>query len=105
MGGGLCEADNFTRAQKIDLAIGSLAQTGFMEVKKRTRKIRKVHKYIMSGAAILEDCGYIAGKYIPIIPFYGKRWFVDNIERFMGIVRLAKDVQRLKNMLVAWLAE
>src|SRR6478735_12385520 len=62
MGEELSQADNFTRAQKIDLAIGSLAQTGYMEVKKRTRKIRKVHKYIMSGAAILEDCGYIAGK-------------------------------------------
>jgi hypothetical protein len=29
---------------------------------------------------------------------YGKRWFVDNIERCMGHVRLAKDPQRLKNM-------
>lgn len=105
MGERLAEAENYSRAQKIDLAIGNLATKGFMEIRKRTRKVRKVHKYIISGAAVLEDCGYIAGKYIPIIPFYGKRWFVDNIERFMGIVRLAKDVQRLKNMIVAWLAE
>jgi hypothetical protein len=53
----------------------------------------------------LEDCGYIAGKCIPIVPVYGKRWFVDNIERCMGHVRLAKDAQRLKNMQLSKLGE
>ena len=73
----------------------------------RTKKIRKkrIHKYIMSGGGILEDCGYIAGSCIPIIPVYGKRWFVDNVERCMGHVRLAKDAQRLKNMQLSKLGE
>jgi len=66
---------------------------------------QRVHKYIICGNSILEDCGYLAGKYIPIIPVYGKRWFVDNIERCMGHVRLAKDAQRLKNMQLSKLAE
>jgi hypothetical protein len=59
----------------------------------------------MSGAKLLEDCGYIAGKNIPIVPVYGKRWFVDNVERCMGHVRLAKDAQRLKNMQLSKLGE
>lgn len=105
MGEALKQAETYTRQGLIDLAIADLASKGFVEVKKRSRKVRKVHKYIMSGGKVLEDCGYIAGKYIPIIPFYGKRWFVDNVERFMGHVRLAKDVQRLKNMVVSWLGE
>ena len=73
----------------------------------RERKIkeRKVRKYLLSGAKILEDCGYIAGKNIPIIPIYGKRWVIDNIERCMGHVRLAKDAQRLKNMQLSKLGE
>ena len=71
---------------------------------KKTKK-KRIHKYIMSGSKILEDCGYIAGQCIPIIMVYGKRWFVDNIERCMGHVRLAKDVQRLKNMQLSKLAE
>lgn len=73
----------------------------------RLRKVttRRIHKYIMSGDRILEDCGYIAGKCIPVIPVYGKRWFVDNVERQMGHVRLAKDAQRLKNMQMSTLAE
>jgi hypothetical protein len=52
----------------------------------------------MNGARIIEDLGYIAGKCIPVIPVYGKRWFIDNVERCMGHVRLAKDAQRLANM-------
>jgi hypothetical protein len=79
--------------------------TGWKEVRRKKVKTRKVRKYIMSGAKILEDCGYIAGKNIPIIPVYGKRWFVDNVERCMGHVRLAKDAQRLKNMQLSKLGE
>jgi hypothetical protein len=83
----------------------TLAAIGSQEVRQRKIKSRKVHKYIMSGGKILEDAGYIAGKCIPIIPVYGKRWFVDNVERCMGHVRLAKDAQRLKNMQLSKLGE
>jgi len=83
----------------------SLASLGWKEVRQRKVKRRKIHKYIISGNRILEDCGYIAGKHIPIVPVYGKRWFVDNVERCMGHVRLAKDPQRLKNMQVSKLGE
>ena len=76
-----------------------------IEVRQKRVKRRKVHKYIMSGGGILEDAGYIAGKNIPIVPYYGKRWFVDNVERCMGHVRLAKDPQRLKNMQLSKLGE
>jgi hypothetical protein len=83
----------------------TLAAIGSVEVRQRKIKSRKVHKYIMSGGRILEDAGYIAGKCIPIVPVYGKRWFVDNVERCMGHVRLAKDAQRLKNMQLSKLGE
>ena len=83
----------------------TLAAIGSVEVRQRKIKSRKVHKYIMSGGRILEDAGYIAGKEIPIVPVYGKRWFVDNVERCMGQVRLAKDAQRLKNMQLSKLGE
>jgi hypothetical protein len=59
----------------------------------------------MSGGRVLEDAGYIAGNCIPIVVVYGKRWFVDNVERCMGHVRLAKDAQRLKNMQLSKLGE
>ncbi len=82
-----------------------LEAVGTKEVRQRRVKRRKVRKYIMSGSKVLEDSGYIAGDQIPIIPVYGKRWFVDNVERCMGHVRLAKDAQRLKNMQLSKLGE
>ena len=83
----------------------TLAAVGTVEVRQKRVKRRKVRKYLMSGGGVLEDHGYIAGTEIPIVPVYGKRWFVDNIERCMGHVRLAKDAQRLKNMQLSKLGE
>jgi hypothetical protein len=82
-----------------------LLATGFKEIGKKSVNKTKVHKYIMNGSKIIEDCGYIAGRNIPIVPVYGKRWFVDGVERCMGHVRLAKDAQRLKNMQLSKLGE
>jgi hypothetical protein len=83
----------------------TLAAIGTREVRQKKVKRKRVRKYIMSGGRVLEDAGYIAGKCIPIVVVYGKRWFVDNIERCMGHVRLAKDAQRLKNMQLSKLGE
>jgi hypothetical protein len=83
----------------------TLTAIGTVEVRQKKVKRKRVHKYIMSGGRVLEDAGYIAGKCIPIVVVYGKRWFVDNVERCMGHVRLAKDAQRLKNMQLSKLGE
>lgn len=83
----------------------ALASVGTQKVREKKVKRRKVRKYFMSGGGVLSDEGYISGTEIPIVPVYGKRWFVDNIERCMGHVRLAKDAQRLKNMQLSKLGE
>ena len=83
----------------------TLEAIGSVMVRERTIKRKRVRRYLMSGGKILRDDGYIAGKCIPIVPTYGKRWFIDNVERCMGIVRLAKDAQRLKNMQLSKLGE
>lgn len=91
--------------EQLDEEFEQLEATGAKEVRIKKLRVKRIHKYIMSGGGILEDCGLIAGRCIPIIPVYGKRWFVDNVERCMGHVRLAKDVQRLKNMQLSKLGE
>ena len=83
----------------------TLAAIGTREVRQKKVKRKRVRKYVMSGGRVLEDAGYIAGNCIPIVVVYGKRWFVDNVERCMGHVRLAKDAQRLKNMQLSKLGE
>lgn len=85
--------------------IDTMTAIGGREISQRKIKCRQVHKYIMNGARIIEDCGIIAGKNIPIVPVYGKRWYIDNVERCMGHVRLCKDAQRLKNMQISKLGE
>ena len=95
------EAD-FEEDEELEAALEAL---GAREVRQKKIKRRRVRKYLLNGNAVLEDCGLIAGKHIPIVPAYGKRWFVDNVERCMGAVRLAKDAQRLKNMQVSKLGE
>jgi len=101
------EEERYTQEDfaKDEMLEETLAAIGTIEVRQRKIKTKRVHKYIMSGGKVLEDAGYIAGKCIPIVVVYGKRWFVDNVERCMGHVRLAKDAQRLKNMQLSKLGE
>lgn len=83
----------------------TLTATGYVESRRKKVERKQCHKYLMSGGGILEDCGLVPGGMIPVIPFYGKRWVVNGIERCMGHVRLAKDAQRLTNSLMSWLAD
>lgn len=82
-----------------------LRAVGAKEIRGKRIRSRRVHKYILSGGGILEDCGYIAGPNIPIVPQYGKRLVIDNVERCLGHVRIQKDTQRLKNMQLSKLGE
>jgi hypothetical protein len=99
------EEERYRESELDEDTIAKLEAIGSSQVGEKRIKVRKVHKYLLSGAKVLEDCGYIAGRHIPIIVTYGKRWFVDNVERCMGHVRLAKDAQRLANMMRSKLAE
>jgi hypothetical protein len=87
------------------MILEELTATGYTETRRKRIERKQCRKYIMSGGKILEDCGLVPGGLIPIIPFYGKRWVVNGIERCMGHVRLAKDAQRLTNSLMSWLAD
>lgn len=91
--------------EEVESESADLIARGYRKTRERVVKQKRVEKYIMDGMCILEDCGILAGRSIPVVPNYGKRWFIDNIERCMGHVRLAKDPQRLKNMQISKLAE
>ena len=105
---GLGDAEMRVEQEELDAdpeMLDQLTAAGFRKVREKKVGKRVVHKYLLSGGGVLRDEGIIAGRHIPIIPFYGKRWVVDGVERCMGHVRLAKDAQRLSNMLMSWLAE
>lgn len=99
------EEQRFWNSELDDQTRAELMQQGWRELRTRMAKRRRVHKWILSGAEVLKDCGYIAGDQIPVIPYYGQRRFIDNMERCQGHVRKAKDPQRSYNAQISNLME
>lgn len=82
-----------------------LADAGFIEVARRSVKRRRVYVSVVDGDNFLEKPRRIPGEHIPLIPVYGKRWFIDDIERVEGHIAKAMDPQRLYNLQVSMLAD
>ncbi|MBY8138819.1 hypothetical protein KW500_18565 [Vibrio fluvialis] len=82
-----------------------LEEIGFQEVARRSIKRRRVYVSLVDGDGFIEKPRRIVGEYIPLIPVYGKRWFIDDIERVEGHVAKAMDAQRLYNLQVSMLAD
>jgi len=84
-----------------------LKAAGFVETGKKIIKRWAVKKYICSGEGFLngEKGEEIAGTELPIVPFYGERAYVDGVEHYEGITRLAQDPQRLRNFQLSYLAD
>ncbi len=100
---GKVEAYNDTDHEAVS---DELAKDEFREfVRKRNIKRQIVEKTVFSGDQILESTRRIVGRWIPIVPFYGFRAYVNNQEWYRGLVHKMKDAQRLFNMQVSQLAE
>ena len=73
----------------------------------RERRVQshKVEQYVVSGAEVLDGPNDWAGKHIPIVPVIGEEVSVgDRVVRY-GIVRHAKDPQRMYNYWITAQAE
>ena len=66
---------------------------------KKTRKVKshKVEMYLLDGSGILEGPKAWAGKFIPLIPMYGRQSHIEGQTYTRGIVRFAKDPARIYN--------
>ena len=82
-----------------------LLASGYNKTRERYIKQRQVIKTIFTGDEILDKPSRVAGKYIPVIPVYGYRGFVDGVEYYHGVIRKRMDSQRLLNMSVSLAAE
>lgn len=80
---------------------------GYEEVKNKSKKIyvKKVEHYILSGEKVIEECGYVPGDRIPIIPMYALRSVINGIEHIAGHVRMARDPQIIKNVMASMLGQ
>jgi hypothetical protein len=66
-------------------------------VKDRSVDSHKLLWYKVNGNEILEEPVEWSGKFIPIVMVYGKELNIENETEYRGIVRHAKDPQRLYN--------
>jgi len=73
-----------------------LEAMGLTVVDKRNSYEKKIRWCKLTSMEVLEE-GEWAGKYIPIIPVYGQETVLDNKKKRFGIVRMAKDPQRMYN--------
>jgi hypothetical protein len=80
-----------------EAVLDELAAQGITIEKRKTINSHIVKSVIMSGAEFLTPITEWAGKFIPIIPFYGKEATVGSHHFMRGMVRPAKDSQRIYN--------
>jgi len=77
--------------------LDELAAQGITVKKTRSVKSHKIEMYLMDGSGMLEDAKQWAGKFIPLIPMYGRQSHIEGQSYTRGIVRFAKDANRIYN--------
>jgi len=65
-------------------------------IETRTVPVYKVKWCRFTGGEILEERDWL-GKYIPIVPVYGNEFDIEGKKQYSGLIRAAKDAQRLYN--------
>lgn len=74
----------------------ALAAAGITIISKRDSFKRAVKWKKLTGVQVLEERD-LPGKYIPIVPVYGRQIVIGDKRKRFGMVRFAKDPQRLYN--------
>ena len=81
-----------------------LADAGIEVIEKRDTYKKQIKWCKLTAMEILEE-GDWAGKYIPVIPVYGQSCIIDAKHKKFGLVRMAKDPQRMYNYWTTALTE
>ena len=84
-----------------EIVLDELAAQGVTVQSERKIKSHKVVMYKMSGSGILSGPSDWAGKFIPLIPAFGKVARIEGKEYVRGLVRNAKDPNRIYNYTVS----
>lgn len=77
--------------------LDELSAQGITVKQIRTVKSHKVEMYLLDGGNILEGPKAWAGKFIPLVPMFGRQSHIEGQTYTRGIVRFAKDANRIYN--------
>ena len=83
----------------------ALFEDGFELESEIQKEIYEVTLYLVGGGDEIIHSQVVPGGHIPVVPMYGERAFVEGVEYYEGITRLAKDPQRLRNFQLSYLAD
>ena len=81
---------------QIELIADELNLNGITLGKERRVQMRKLERYKLTALEVLEEIECV-GRYIPIVPVFGKTTNVDGTFFSRGIVQKAKDAQKMYN--------
>jgi hypothetical protein len=85
--------------------LDELAARDITVVREREVESYEIYMRVMNGAEFLTEPQKWAGKYIPIVPLYGKTAVVDGKVFVRGMVRKSKDAQRIYNYTTSTIVE
>ncbi len=85
--------------------LDELASEGITIIREREVDSYNLYMAIISGAEVLERSKKYMGKYIPLVPVYGKTVKIENERLTRGIVRPAIDSQRILNYTTSQIVE
>lgn len=91
-------SDGITRKE------GEEVPPGLEKVREREAKEHKVKMYKLAGDRVISESEF-PSRYIPIFPVYGKRLNVEGKVHIMGLVRFARDPQKMFNYWRSSMAE
>jgi hypothetical protein len=80
-----------------DTRIVETAEEGDVVVNERKVESFNIMWYLLSANIVLDKKKWVGKKYIPIIPIWGKELNVGGKRKIRGLVRHAKDAQRMYN--------
>lgn len=83
---------------ELGLDDAQMAEAGLRVIKRREVESHKVMMRLTNGADWLTEPYEFPSKFIPIVPCWGVIQNIDGEDHFMGLVRPAKDQQRLHNV-------
>ncbi len=86
------EKEKLSDSDRLEIQSGALRI-----VKEKKVRSHKVIRFVMTENEIIEGVDDWPGKFIPVVPVYGEEVDIEGLITWRGIVRTAKDPQRLYN--------
>ena len=92
-------------ADGLEKITDELSDIGYRQTSEELQKRWRVYCSVIDGDGILDEPVLLPGTMIPLVPYYGKRFYNEGKEQVEGFTQKAMDAQRMLNVGVSMLAK